>query len=204
MVQRLVLLLCVWFIAGCANPVLRSDVLSFHQWPANAADRAYQLKRLAAQENSLEHATYENLLRSELQAAGFKESPNARFVITMEYAQETRSVRLYDPPLLVSPSMYWSSGFYRPGWGMSIGVPFGAQPFAMARDYPAYVRTLKLFMQDQSMPGAPRVWEGSANSAGSTQDFVAVAPYMLRALLTDFPGQSGSSRRVDVELPKQN
>jgi Domain of unknown function (DUF4136) len=204
MFRRVVLLLLVSFLAACANPVLRSDVLSFHQWPTNNAERAFQLKRLAAQENSLEHATYEGQLRAELQAAGFKESANARFVVTMEYAQEARTVRLYDAPVMVSPSVYWSSGFYRSGWGMSVGVPFGLPPYAVSRDYPTYVRTLKLFMNDQSAPGAPRVWEGTANSSGSTQDFVAIAPFMLRALLADFPGQSGSSRRVDVELPKEN
>ncbi len=204
MFRRVVVLLCVIFVAGCANPVLRSDVLSFHQWPANASERSFQLKRLATQENSLEHATYEGLLRTELKAAGFKESPSARFVITMEYGQEARLVRTYDSPILVSPSGFWSSGFYRPGWGMSVGVPFGFPPYGIPREYPTYVRTLKLFISDQSVPAVPRVWEGTANSSGSVQDFAAMAPYMLRALLADFPGQSGASRRVDVELPKEN
>ena len=204
MYRRLVLILSAFLIAGCANPVLRSDVLSFHQWPANATERTFALKRLAAQENSLEHATYEGLLRTELTAAGFRETAQARFLISMEYGQETRSVRVLEPPIWVSPSVYWSSGFYRPGWGMSVGVPFGFPPYGVAREYPTFVRSLKLFIVDQSAAGAPRVWEGTANSSGSTQDFGAIAPYMLRALLTDFPGQSGTSRRVDVELPKEN
>lgn len=195
----LVGLICA--LAGCAAPVLRSDVLSFHQWPAGVTDRTFALKRLAAQEGSLEHATYESILRNELVAAGFRESQQARFAITLEYSVQTRVARVYDSPVLVSPSLWWSSGVYRSGWGLSVGVPFGYPYPPYSRDYPVAARTVKLFMHDQSVSGSPRVWEGTVNSSGSTADLAPVMPYLLRALLAEFPGQSGLSRRIDVELP---
>lgn len=204
MISRIFLgILTVWLTA-CANPVLRSDVLSFHQWPANATDRTYQLKRQAAQEGSLEHASYENLLRTELNAAGFKEGPNARFAVTVDYAQQVRVHRVHDAPAAVSPSVWWSGGMYRSGWGLSAGAPIGPGYSSFGRDYPIYSRTVKLVIADQTADAAPRVWEGTANSAGSIPELSGVLPYMLRALLADFPGQSGVTRRVDVELPKTN
>lgn len=196
-------LLLAGLLAACASPTIRNDVQSFHQWPAGSVERSYQLKRLPGQEGSLEHATYESLVRQELAAAGFREAANGRFVVTFDYAVQTRVTRVIDPPIMVAPSFWWGPGLYRSGWGLSVGVPFGYPWYPpIARDFTSNVRTVRLFMNDQSSAGAARVWEGTATSAGASNDLVVVLPYMVRALLTDFPGQSGSSRRVDVELPQ--
>lgn len=197
-----VLLMLAALLGACATPTIRNDVQSFHQWPAGSVERTYQLRRLPAQEASLEHATYESLVRQELAAAGFVEAANGRFVVTFDYSVQTRVTRVVEPPIFVSPSFWWGPGMYRSGWGLSVGVPF-AYPWypPMTRDFTSSVRTVRLFMNDQTTTAAARVWEGTATSAGTNNDLVMVLPFMIRALLTDFPGQSGSSRRVDVELP---
>lgn len=201
--MSVVLLAAISLLAGCATPVMRSEVLSFHQWPAGVTDRSYQLNRLASQQGSLEHAAYEQVLRNELAAAGFKESTNARFAITMEYSVQTRLSRVNEGPVFMPPvstSMWLSSGMFRPGWGFSVGVPLGYPYPPYGYDYPVSVRTVKLFVQDQSLKDKPRVWEGTATSTGQSAELISVLPYMLRAMLADFPGQSGTTRRVDVEM----
>lgn len=197
-----VLLMLAGLLGACATPTIRNDVQSFHQWPAGSVERTYQLRRLPAQEGSLEHATYETLVRQELAAAGFAEAANGRFVVTFDYSVQTRVTRVVDPPIMVSPSFWWGPGVYRSGWGLSVGVPFGYPWYPpIARDFTSSVRTVRLYMNDSASASAARVWEGTATSAGSNSDLVLVLPYMVRALLSGFPGQSGSSRRVDVELP---
>lgn len=62
-------------LSGCAS-TLRSDVTSFQRWPANAAGGTFGFKKLAGQEGSLEHASYEDLARIELNKLGLKEAAN--------------------------------------------------------------------------------------------------------------------------------
>ncbi len=70
-------------LAGCATP-LRGQLTAFHEWPADAP-RTYQFARTAAQRDSLEHATWEQVMRAELARAGFREAANPRFSITFDY-----------------------------------------------------------------------------------------------------------------------
>jgi Domain of unknown function (DUF4136) len=90
-----VLLLAV----GCAS-TLRSDVTSFQRWPANAATSSYSFKRIGNQEGSLEHKTYEDLARTELNQQGLQEAApgtKGRFEVTLDYGVNTRTIRTREP-----------------------------------------------------------------------------------------------------------
>lgn len=192
-------------LGACAVPMLRNDVTAFHQWPANAGDRSYRLVRLPAQQGSLEHATYEAIARVELNAAGFRESPDGRFSVSFEYAVESRTARVYEyPPWGGGPVAFGTFGAYSGPWGLGVGVPIGGAAYpATPRDLVSYDRNVKLMIYDGAVATGARVWEGTALSSGSTQGLTAVLPYMFRALLSDFPGVNGATRRVEVELPRR-
>ena len=49
-------------LGGCAT-VIRSDVTTFHQWPAQLADKTYLFETPPAQEDTLELRSYQNLVR---------------------------------------------------------------------------------------------------------------------------------------------
>lgn len=188
-------------VAGCSPLPVRSNVTTFHEWPADSAPKTFELARSPAQEGSLEHAAVEKALREELVLAGFAEAPGtARYLVRSEYSVETRPRQVVDGPAF-APSMVWAGG-WRGGFGMSMGIPFGWPSYPLStRDVTAYERRVKLVIEDRRAQPPRRAFESTAVSLGSTPGLIDVLPQMLKALLQEFPGPSGVTRVVDVKPP---
>ncbi|UUZ52811.1 hypothetical protein LP419_26995 [Massilia sp. H-1] len=60
-------------LTGCASTI-RSDVTTFHEWPATLHDKSYALEAPAPQDDTLELRSYQNLVRTELSRLGFQEA----------------------------------------------------------------------------------------------------------------------------------
>jgi Domain of unknown function (DUF4136) len=191
--------------AGCAS-TLRSDVTSFQRWPANAAGSSYSFRRAVNQEGSLEHKTYEDLARAELNQVGLKEaSPGSkgRFEVSLEYGVNTRTVRTREP-IVVDPS-YWHPAHYHPNWGWRPGYwatsPYGPAVVGyrnVSRDVSA--RRLRVDIAE----GASKVFEASATSSGSNATLSVTMPYLVRSVFDGFPGTNGQSREVEFDIDKGN
>ncbi|MEG1118353.1 MAG: DUF4136 domain-containing protein, partial [Janthinobacterium sp.] len=52
-------------LTGCATTI-RSDVTVFHEWPAQLQDKSYVFEAPAAENDTLEYRSYQNLVRAEL------------------------------------------------------------------------------------------------------------------------------------------
>jgi Domain of unknown function (DUF4136) len=189
--------------AGCAS-TLRSDVTSFQRWPANAAGSSYSFKRMGNQESSLEHKTYEDLARLELNQLGLKEaSPGTkgRFEVSLEYGVNTRTVRTREP--IVVDQSYWHPAHYHPNWGWRPGYwatsPYGPAVVGyrnVSRD--VSTRRLRVDMAE----GASKVFEASATSSGSNATLSVTMPYLIRSVFDGFPGTNGQSREVEFDVDK--
>ncbi|MBW7924226.1 MAG: DUF4136 domain-containing protein [Burkholderiaceae bacterium] len=193
----LALLATLSALAGCATP-LRGEVTTFNAWPADAP-RTYRFVRTEPQRNSLEHAQWEDLLRFELARAGFRQSPDPRFAVSFDYRVDRRmgSVVEYQP--VVQPYFWW--GAFGPHAGFSLGGPFpwwGSSYYPVASDRIWYDYRLHLQIEDLSAKPPRRVYEGTAISDGYIPQPEEVLPLLARALLEDFPGPSGVTRRVEV------
>jgi len=46
------------------------------------------------------------------------------------------------------------------------------------------------------------VFEGRVESVGRDKRLPEVMPYLVEALFTDFPGESGVTREIKVEVPR--
>jgi len=68
----------------------------------------------------------------------------------------------------------------------------------VASDRVWYDYRLRLQIDDLSVKPARRVYEGTAISDGYVPQPEEVLPLLARALLADFPGPSGVTRRVEV------
>ena len=201
MIRRLVSWLAaaaVALLAGCATTV-GSDLTVFHDWPADAP-RSYRLARLPGQQDSLEHATFENLLRPELAAAGFAERPDGRFEIVFEYSVLQRVRRGYYYP-------YFAPYFTVGTWGSHGGVTMGGPwPWWGPGYYPdtlVFDRRLRIEIRDTAAAPPRKVYEGTAVSEGITATPLEAFPLMARAILKEFPGPSGVTRRVEVPMPSK-
>ncbi|MCD6681734.1 MAG: DUF4136 domain-containing protein [Burkholderiaceae bacterium] len=193
----LVLLVALSALAGCATP-LRGEVTTFNDWPASAP-RTYRFVRTDAQRNSLEHAQWEQLLRFELARAGFQPASDPRFAVSFDYRMDRKMSRVVDYQPIVQPYFWWGS--FGPHAGFSVGGPFpwwGSAYYPVATDRVWYDYRLHLQIDDLSVKPPRRVYEGTAVSDGYIPQPEQVLPLLARALLADFPGPSGVTRRVEV------
>jgi Domain of unknown function (DUF4136) len=188
---------------GCAS-TMRSDVTSFQRWPANAAGSTYSFKRLGGQEGGLEHKTYEDLARTELNQIGLKEAPagsKGRFDVSLDYGVNTRTLRSREP-VLADP-VYWHPAYYHPSWGWRPGY-WAPSPYGPAvvgyRTVSRDVSTRRLRVDVAE--GANKVFEASAISSGANATLAVTMPYLIRSVFDGFPGTNGQSRTVEFDVDK--
>ncbi len=127
-------------LGGCATTI-RSDVTTFQQWPATIADKSFAFEAPAAQEDTLEYRSYQDLVRGELKKLGFNEaSGKPALMVSMRFAtveQPIRVLEVRDPFFMsVSQQMYlrqgpftrWHRGFY------PFYDPFWSRPVVVGED----------------------------------------------------------------------
>ena len=193
-------------LAGCAGPVIRSDVTVFHEWQNDLRAQPFVFERTKAQDNDLEYRAYENLVRTELQRVGMNEATPAQkpaLTVKLNYGLLSRDVRIVQP-VVVDPFFY-SGPIYGPRWRRHRMVPF-ADPFGYAGPLVQYreghqlVFRRELHVQMSSAANAKNVFDMTVHSDGTNGSLAAVMPYMVRSAFADFPGPSGVPRRIDMEV----
>ena len=193
-------------LAGCATGprLFHTQVTTFNEWSALPAEKTYVFSRTLEFQNSLEMQSYENIVRDELMVQGFalaSDPSRAQLAVTLRPAISTTQVRVRD--------RWPADPFWRPygGWygrrGFGWYDPFWAFPDSFS-DYAidVYRRRVELDIDSKSIAGK-RYYEGRVESTGETESLPAVMPYMLRALFTEFPGNNGQTRRVDVPMDRK-
>ena len=198
------------FLAGCSTPpTVLSNVTTFHELPANFLDKSYVFERTRDQDNNLEYRNYENLVRGELNRLGFVEAQEGKtpaLKATMGYSISVRDVRVIYP---VTTDPYWPAawGPYWRGYRYPFYDPFydpfwGWPPITQQREanYEVYTRRLRITLAQAA--SGKQVWDTTVISEGTNPSLAAVMPYMVRSTFADFPGQSGSSRIVELKMQK--
>lgn len=214
--------LIVGFLASCTQSI-RSNVMRFHQLPAPSGEKIVIVPADPANNGSIEFANYATLVGNALGSFGYlpANGEEADLIVELDYGVDDgqRVVRS-------SPSMfgYWGYGgygsyyspwfhyrnpyFYRGGfyprayYGGYYGGFYG--PLSMGpreRVYTHYTRYVKLVIKPNE-EGAQNLYEGEAKSTGRNNRLHEVMPYMVQAIFTNFPGESGSSERISVEIPE--
>jgi len=206
MIKRLIVAgLAIVALAACASPkYVVSDVTRFHTLPSAPSGQTFVIATVNPdQGQSLAYHQYADLLTSKLVGMGLKPfggpTEGADYVVTLEY-----SVRGPTPDIQ-SHESNWSfgagfGGRHMGGWGSWGGGP-----------YDNYTDTKQLFMRQVEidiyrgntfgLPKRERVFEGRALSAGQNGQIEPVMPYILDALFKDFPGRSGETQRVSIQVP---
>ncbi|MBL8645125.1 MAG: DUF4136 domain-containing protein [Rhodospirillaceae bacterium] len=196
-------------LTACVSPrYVTSDVTRFHTLPASPSGQTFAITALdREQEQSLEYRQYADLLNAKLTAMGLKQSTTgpakADYVVTLKYT--------VDGP---TPDVRSRTS------GVSVGIGYGYygrhNPWAFGGAYDpfydnytnteqVYTRRVELNIykgDTYTSPSPTRVFEGRALSEGLNGQLSPVMPYILDALFTDFPGSSGSTKTVRVEVPR--
>ena len=92
-------------------------------------------------------------------------------------------------------------GYHRPSWGPWGGYGFGYDDYPDVRSYTVYQRRLELEIAAADNPGQ-NLYESRVVSDGRSNRLEEVMPLMVRTLFTDFPGPSGVTREISIDLDK--
>jgi hypothetical protein len=193
-------------LSACASTkYVVSDVTRFHTMLGSSSDQTFAI--VAANEEqklSLAFKQYADQLNSKLSALGLKQYAGANgpaeadLVVTLKY-------NVTGPSPDVEGRGSHSNFSY--GYGY-YGRPFGygamLAPYDRTDTTQLFVRRVELDMYKGSTYGAEkqeRVFEGRAVSQGRNGHVEAVMPYVLDAILENFPGTSGKTHTVSVAVP---
>jgi len=197
----IVLALSGTLLAGCATTI-KSEVTTFHEWPAQLQDKTYVFERTKEQNSDLEYRNYETLVRAELNRLGFVEASSARaptLKAMLTYGTNVRDVHeVY--PVVISP--YW----YGPAWPGYYGYgpfydPFWYGPPVVERreaNYQLFTHHLRIMLSriaDDKM-----LYQTTVVSEGTNGSLAAVMPYMVHSAFVEFPGRSGVPHYVELKM----
>jgi hypothetical protein len=184
-------------LGGCATTV-RSDVTTFHQWPAQIADKSYAFELPAPQDDTLELRSYQELVRAELARLGFHDSGAARpaLLVSMRFMTTDVPVRVVQPALSpFYPSAQFGFSGRRRFWGGWYGPfhdPFPAYEVSVEH---AYQRQLQVAIR--SVDGQ-RLFDVTVHNVSRELSTPKMMPALVRSAFADFPGPNGVARHVEL------
>lgn len=215
--NKIIRLFIVMGIAGlvsaCSN-TFRSDVSRFHELPAPKGQTVVIVPSDPAKNTSLEFASYANMVGSYLARQGYSAAGNgeADLIVELDYSVDDGKVMVRSYPNVFRYGYgygyhhfghygYFShfgyfGHYYNPFYGY--GYPYNRD----VRSYVNYTRKLTMIIRPNK-DGAKNLFEGKVESRGRSNDLAQLMPHMTQALFTNFPGQSGVTNRVVIELNKE-
>lgn len=196
-------------LGGCATTI-RSDVTTFHQWPAQIQDKSYVFETPPAIDNTLEYQSYQNLVRGQLAQLGFREADSgaAALKVAMRFTTTEVPVRVIEQ---LTPMFH---PYYRFGYGPRFGPRFGPRgrfaswyhPFhdPFWSPFPSYQvsveqryrRELQVSIKDRS---DKRLFDVTVHNTSQELSTPSVMPALVHSAFAGFPGPSGGVRRVELQ-----
>lgn len=199
-------------LAGCASTV-RSDVTTFHQWPADLQDKSFVMEAPAPQDDTLELRSYQNLVRGELARLGFREAVTGTpaLKVSMRFTTTDIPVRTLEPAY---PAYYpgahfiYASPFHRPYWGgrrywgggwySPFYDPFwNGMPQFNERIRHVYRRELQVAIK--AAADGKRLFDVTVHNNSGEMSTPALMPALVHSAFAEFPGVSGVARRVELK-----
>lgn len=192
-------------LGGCAT-VVRSDVTTFNQWPAQMQDKSYAFEAPAPQDDTLEMRSYQNLVRNQLTRLGFQEATGTPALkVSMRFMTTDIPVQVIEPALTGFYPYGGRFGFYGPGrLGGYYGGPFFGNPYFGGYGMPAYdvyeehryQRQLQIKIASSS--GQP-LFDATVRNTSRNMSTPALMPALVQSAFEGFPGPNGAVRRIDLK-----
>jgi len=212
----------VGLLVSCTQSI-RTNVTRFHMLPSPSGEKIVIVPMNPANNGSLEFANYATLVGNALGSFGYvpADGEEADLIVQLDYGVEDgpTTVRTsggyshygsyygrYTNPWF--PYRGYRSGYYG-YYGSPYGYggvydPFGNYSLGMAprvRTYANYNRHLKMIIKP-NRDSSQNLYEGEVKSTGRSNRLHEIMPYMVQAFFTNFPGVSGASESVSIELPE--
>lgn len=202
------LTLVITLLAGCGTTRLQGAVTRFHT--LDGSPKTFAIFPLENQQDSLEFRAYAKTLSNELMAKGWKEelAETADVAIFLEYAIGGKTVTRSYPIFKQVPFGNATTTGTISSSGQIQATTTQATTLAVAGTGTytdeVFVREVNLKMFSMPIWRASKkmepVFDGTINSTGTTGQLPVVMPTLIRALLHEFPGRSGSSTTVALPI----
>jgi hypothetical protein len=206
-------------LGGCATTI-RSDVTTFHQWPAAVEDKTYVFEAPPAQDDTLELRSYQNLVRGELAKLGFQDAGangTPTLKVSMRFTTTdvpVRVIQAVDPFMsgYYSPFRsrfiyrgyrrpFYYNGWYGGGWYSPFYDPFwNTGPMMQETIRHEYQRELQVSIK--SIKENKRLFEVTVKNNSRTMSTPAVMPALVQSAFEGFPGVNGVARTVELKRDK--
>lgn len=198
--------LSVVLLTGCASTI-RSNVTTFHQWPAQMEDKSYVLEAPAPQDDTLELRSYQDLVRRQLAQIGFREAGTSkpallvsmRFMTTevpVQVLQPTFNAFHHMPPMRVR--YVGRRGMARGGWYSPLYDPMWGAPMMYETDVENHYRR-ELQVAIKSAGDGRRLFDVTVHNVSTELSTPVVMPALVQSAFEGFPGPSGVARRVELK-----
>jgi hypothetical protein len=198
--KALLTLAALLLLTGCVQ-FLQGDVVTFHE---DTLPQGETIRIEAADPelaDSLEFRTYARMVSAELRKLGYEpqedsQASAATLIAEVEYSvqaggAETRSSRHFPP--YVRYHFHYGQ-FFDPYY-----FGFDNSWTEEVTTTPSYLRQLSMnIVRNDSM--RTRLFEGRVRSSGRQGELAEVMPYLVTALFENFPGESGVTKVVTIEM----
>jgi hypothetical protein len=208
----MVVVTATFLLTGCATTI-RSDVTTFHQWPADLPDKSYAFEAPHVQDDTLELRSYQNVVRGELGRLGFREAAAGAapaLTVGMRFSTTDVPVRVLEP-------MY---PFYYSNMRFAYGHPFYRSPFGGRRymggfyspfydpfwyGMPMYSESVQHYYKREvqvaikSATDGKRLFDVTVHNTSREASSPVIMPALVQSAFTGFPGVSGVARRVELK-----
>ncbi len=205
--QAVATVVVVFGLAACASPkYVVSDVTRHHSLPRAPSGETFAVVAIDDdQEESLAFDAYAELISQRLSGLGLSafngERASPDLVVTLKWSVEGPS------PDIKSRDSGFDYGFgfgnRYSHFGYGVGYPTGSTTSTKQ----LYVRRVDLVIYDgktYNTENPKRVFEGSAASTGTNGQIDPVMPYIVQAIFEHFPGASGETKTVRIEVPPES
>lgn len=200
------------FLAACAQNI-KSDVARFHQLQSVSRGASFTIVPKNAEMNgSLEFEQYASLVRQKLVQEGYQpvNAANASdLVVALDYG-------VSDGDQVIRTRGAGLNGFgqfggfgrgFHPFYGGAFG-PWGGVGGGFGPDvysYEVFTRDLKMEIYKPvgtATADKTVVFEGKVQSVGRDKRLPEVMPFLVEAMFAEFPGESGVTKEVVIEVPR--
>jgi hypothetical protein len=203
----------VLLVSACAS--IQIEVAAFHDLSPTARSLKYAVVPVAGQEASLEHKAFRDLVKTELNKRGYLETPEAEadVHVFLFYGVDSGRERVSSYPIVGQTGTQYTyipaplppSGSlptYRSGTTISAPT-YGVVGTATSSEtlFESYLHLDIVDRAESLKAGEVRKrYEATVVAIGPSGHVAVVVPAMISALFQDFPGTSGSARRVNLPM----
>jgi hypothetical protein len=187
--------LAALLLVACATP-FEGEVTTFHQWQHPHGETITIEPIDERKIGSLEFAQYAGLVAERLRQIGYSvvgPGQPAQYVAELDYAIDAGRTEVQSWPSNAVWYHFSYGYYYDPFY---YGLYYGPEVYS----YTVYTRSLWLTIRATPDRGPGKViYEGRVHSVGRSHRLEEIMPYMVTAMFTNFPGESGLTKIVTVE-----